>query len=94
MTLAGLLGMGIFIVGLATVALGLLATMHGDEQVEACRAPAFTIEGSDDQRCEALRFVGHRPGLTAALLPEWGIERRGPIEYWLQAERHRPIDEV
>lgn len=72
--------------------MALLATLHGDEQVDACRARLR--EGSDDQRREALRFVSHRPDLVAALLPEWGKERRGAIEYWLQAQRIRPIDEV
>jgi predicted RNA-binding Zn-ribbon protein involved in translation (DUF1610 family) len=72
--------------------MALLATLHGDEQVDACRARLR--EGSDDQRREALRFVSHRPALIAALLPQWGKARRGPIEYWLQAQRHRPIDEI
>ncbi len=72
--------------------IGLLATLRGNELVEACRTSLR--EGADDERWEALRLVSHRPDLIAALLPEWGKERRGPIEYWLQAQQGRPIDEV
>lgn len=72
--------------------MGLLATLQGDKLLEACRVRLR--EGSHDQRWEAIRFVSHRPSLIATLLPQWGKERRGPIEYWLQAQRTRPIDEV
>ncbi|MEQ9094965.1 MAG: hypothetical protein RIE32_01735 [Phycisphaerales bacterium] len=71
---------------------GLFALLQGDELVEACRQRLR--EGTDEERWEALRFVGRRPALTAALLPEWGKERRPLFEHWLPAQTVRPIDEV
>lgn len=71
---------------------GLFALLQGDELVEACRQRLR--EGTDEERWEALRFVGRRPALIAALLPEWGKERRPLFEHWLPAQTVRPIDEV
>lgn len=70
----------------------LFALLQGDELVEACRQRLR--EGTDEERWEALRFVGRRPALIAALLPEWGKERRPLFEHWLPVQTVRPIDEV
>lgn len=70
----------------------LFALLQGDELVEACRQRLR--EGTDEERWEALRFVGRRPALIAALLPEWGKQRRPLFEHWLPAQTVRPIDEV
>lgn len=70
----------------------LFALLQGDELVEACRQRLR--EGTNEERWEALAFVGRRPALIAALLPEWGKERRGLFEHWLPVQTVRPIDEV
>lgn len=70
----------------------LFALLQGDELVEACRQRLR--EGTHDQRWETLHFVSRRRSLIAALLPEWGKERRGRIEHWLPVQKVRPIDEV
>ena len=72
--------------------MGLMSSLQGDDR----RAAIVQIlrEAHDGIRWDAMEIISRNPDLIAALLPEWGKEKRGGIESWLQAQRHRPIDEV
>lgn len=73
-------------------AIGLLALLPADAQLEACRARLRS--GRSERRWEALLFASHRPDLTSALFPAWGEDRHEDLQTWLRDRRRQRIDDV